>query len=42
MKSIKSMVEEAMLDNVIQSDIEEAVGTIVSRIDISDMLSEKR
>mgnify|MGYP006935953409 CR=1 FL=1 len=40
MKSIKSMVEEVLLDNVTQSDIEEAVGTIVSKMDISDMLSE--
>ena len=40
MKSIKSMVEEALLDSVTQSDIESAVESIVDGIDIADYLSE--
>lgn len=40
MKSIKSMVEEALLDSVTQDDIESAVESIIDGIDISDYLSE--
>jgi len=40
MKSIKSMVEEALLDSVTQDDIESAVENIIDGIDISDYLSE--
>lgn len=40
MKSIKAMVEEALLDSITQNDIEEAVGDIVNRMDISDYLTE--
>ena len=40
MKSIKSMVEEALLDSVTQGDIESAVESIVDGIDISDYLRE--
>ena len=40
MKTIKSIVEEALLNNVTSSDIEEAVGYIIERMDIADLLSE--
>ena len=40
MKSIKSMVEEALLDSVTQDDIESAVESIVDGIDIFEYLSE--
>lgn len=40
MKSIKSMVEEALLDSVTQDDIESALESIVDGIDIADYLSE--
>lgn len=40
MKTIKSMVEEALLESVTQGDIEEAVGYIIDRMDIADLLSE--
>ena len=40
MKSIKTMVEEALLDSITQGDIEEAVGDIVNRMDISDYLTD--
>lgn len=40
MKSIKSMVEEALLDSVTQDDIESAVESIVDGIDIGEYLSE--
>ena len=40
MKSIKSMVEEALLDSVTLDDIESAVESIVDGIDIVDYLRE--
>ena len=40
MKSIKKMVEEALLDNITDSDIEEAVQSIIEEMDISDLLAE--
>ena len=40
MKTIKSIVEEALLNSVTSSDIEEAVGYILDRMDIADLLSE--
>lgn len=40
MKTIKSMVEEALLDSVTQGDIEESVGYIIDRMGIADLLSE--
>lgn len=40
MKTIKSIVEEALLNSVTQGDIEKAVGYIIDRMDIADLLSE--
>ena len=40
MKSIKTMVEEALLDNIGQDDIEQAVGNIVEEMDIVELLSD--
>lgn len=40
MKSIKNMVEEALLDNIGQDDIEQAVGNIVEEMDIVELLSD--
>ena len=40
MKTVKQIVEEALLESVTSSDIEEAVGYIIDRMDIADLLSE--